>query len=224
MSSRRRSWSVFEGLPESLYQTIVKEAGTRTFERGQAVFHRGAEAKELHLIERGHFAVEYSGLEGKAVVVAILGPGETFGEVALVEENATRSASVIALETSRTRVIDRGWFTRLREKDPSVDRLVIAVLTAQVRRLTERAFEAARVAPRQRVRRRLAALARSYGGRDGVAIPVTTDVLADLAGTSRARVSEVIQEEKSAGTIESRRGRITVLSVVGLEARAKPES
>lgn len=224
MSSRPRSWPVFRELPDALYRTIVREAGTRSFARGEAVFHRGAHATELHLIEKGHFAVEYTGTEGNSVVVAILGPGETFGEVALVEEDATRSASVISLEAGRTAVIDRAWFARLREKDPSVDRLVIAVLTAQVRRLTERAFEAARVSPRQRVRRRLAALAQTYGGGDGRAIPITTDVLADLAGTSRARVSEVIQEEKAAGTIAARRGRITVLSIARLEARAKPEA
>lgn len=214
---------MFRDLPDDLYGTIVREAGRRPFERGEAVFHRGQDATELHLIEKGHFAVEYSGAEGKSVVVAVLGPGETFGEIALVEENATRSATVIALEPARTRVIDRGWFTRLRAKDPSVDRLVIAVLTAQVRRLTERAFENARVSERQRVRRQLASLARSYGGDDGVAIPITTQTVADLAGTSRARVSEVIKEEKAAGTIDSRRNRITVLDVVGLEARAAPE-
>jgi CRP-like cAMP-binding protein len=215
-----RAWPVLEDLPQDLYDTILREADFGKFERGQAVFHRGDPARDLHLITRGHFAVEYTGTSGKTVVLTILGPGDPFGEVALVEPDATRSATVVALETARTRVISREWFTRLREQDPSLDKLLIAVLAAQVRRLSETTFEV-RVAPRQRVRRRLCALARSYD--DGV-IPITTDVLADIAGTTRARVSEVIREEKAAGTIDSRRGRIAVLRLDALEDRARSES
>jgi CRP/FNR family transcriptional regulator, cyclic AMP receptor protein len=220
MTQVPRAWSIFRDLPEDLYSTVRAEAGWGEFEPKQAVFLRDHPAEELHLIMTGHFAVEFTGTEGKSVVLAILGPGETFGEVALLEAGARRSASVISLDGGKTRVISRDWLTRLRERHPSVDTLLIAVLTAQVRRLSEMAFEV-RVAPRQRVRRRICALARSYEGKP---IPITTDVLADLAGTSRARVSEVLGEENEAGTIASRRGQIAVLDLRALEARAAAET
>ena len=216
---RERAWAIFRDLPDPLYETIKHEAGRGRFEVGEAVFHRGDAADDLHLVMHGHFAVEYTGSSGKTVVMTILGPGDTFGEVALLEPGAKRSATVVALEQSRTRVIDRDWLASLRDKHPSVDRLLIAVLTAQVRRLTETTFEV-RITPRQRIRRRLCALARSY---DGGEIPITTEVLADIAGTSRARVSELIREEKKAGTLASRRGRISVLDLPRLEERAAPE-
>jgi CRP-like cAMP-binding protein len=156
-------------------------------------------------------------------VFTILGPGETFGEVALLDERATRSASVRAITPGVARYIKREDFYDIREEDPTVDRFLIAVLTAQVRRLSQRAYEASRVSAPQRVRRRLLSLAETFGGHDGVEIEVTHQVLADLAGTSRALANKVVGEETRKRVLDGGYGTIRVLNIAALAERAQPE-
>jgi CRP/FNR family transcriptional regulator, cyclic AMP receptor protein len=214
-------WEVLEAVPEADVRRVIQVAVRRDWRAGEVVFHQGDPADSLHLIRRGRFGVETAGL--KTAVVAVLGPGEMFGEIALVDEAATRSARVSALEGASTLALTKVDFDRLRLKHPSVDRVLVAILAAQVRRLTAQVVEGLYVSPQQRVRRRLCSLAETYDDRRGPPeIRLTRTVLGQLAGTNRQQVSDVLSVESALGTIARRRGRVTVLDAERLRRRAEP--
>jgi CRP-like cAMP-binding protein len=159
---------------------------------------------------------------GETATIAIRGPGESFGEMALVGQGGRRSATVAALEDAETFSVYERDFHALRRRRPEIDHLVVDFLANEVRMLNERLLEALYVPVERRVLRRLCELARLYPARDGeTLIPLTQDVLAELAGTSRATVNRVLNEEQQRGTLEVQRAKTLVRDVDALTRRAR---
>jgi CRP-like cAMP-binding protein len=218
--NRGMRWSLLDGLPEEDVRALLAIARRRVFRRGEVVFHREDPADSLHLVQKGRFAVRIMTPLGETATVAVRGPGDSFGEMAVVDEDARRAATVAALEDAETFAVYQGEFQRLRARHPQIDRILIGFLTTEVRRLDELLLEALYIPVERRVLRRLVELAGTYGGRDGE-IPLTQEQLAELAGTSRATVNRVLRDEQRRGTVELRRGRTVVLQPDELARRAR---
>jgi CRP/FNR family cyclic AMP-dependent transcriptional regulator len=178
------------------------------------VFHRGDPADTLHLVHSGRFAVRIGTPLGDTVMLNMVGPGETFGEIALLDEVAPRSATVVALERGETRAIHKLDFDALRARHPGVADILARALAIRVRRLSELLVEAHYIPADRRVLRRLAEF-----GHEGV-VPLTQEELSNLAGTSRATVNRVVREAQARGELALSRGRIEVLDAAALSARA----
>jgi CRP-like cAMP-binding protein len=158
---------------------------------------------------------------GDTATIAVRGPGESFGEMALVAAEARRSATVTALEESETVSVFRSDFDAVRKRHPEIDTMLLRFLTNEVRMLNERLLEALYVPVEKRVRRRLVELSELYPGADGPVILLTQETLAELAGASRPTVNQVLRDEEKRATIELSRGRIRVLDVPELQRRSR---
>ena len=210
------------GVPAEDVRQLLQIARRRPFARNEVVFHRDDPGDSLHLISKGRFSVRVMTPLGDVATMAVRGPGESFGEMVLLSEDARRSATVTALEEAETFAIYRPEFERLRQQQPAVDKLLLRFLTDEVRRLNERLLEALYVPVEKRVRRRLIELAALYPSEDGEAlITLTQEALAELAGASRATVNQVLREEEKRGLIELRRGATRVLDLESLRERAR---
>jgi CRP-like cAMP-binding protein len=153
--------------------------------------------------------------------IAIRGPGESFGEMALVADQPRRSATVAALEDAETMSVYKVDFDHVRARHPSVDRILLRFLTNEVRVLNERLLEALYVPVEKRVRRRLVELAALYGGGERAVIRLTQETIAELAGATRPTVNQVLRDEEKRGTIELGRGRIDVIDVADIARRGR---
>jgi len=213
-------WRLVSGVPEEEVRRLLSVARRRRFSRGEVVFHRDDPAESLHLVQKGRFAVKVMTPLGDTATLAVRGPGESFGEMALVVEEARRSATVAALEEAETYAVYQAEFHRLRKEHPQVNQVLIAFLAAEVRRQNELLLEALYVPVERRLLRRLVELVASYESRAGE-IPLTQEQLAELAGTSRATVNKVLREEQARGTVELRRGRTIVLDPDALARRSR---
>jgi CRP-like cAMP-binding protein len=158
---------------------------------------------------------------GDSVLVDVLGPGQSFGELALLGDDARRSATVEALEAGETRSVFRDDFASLQRTYPGVKDVLLRLVAEQLRRSTDRLVEAHYVDAETRVRRRLVQLAATY--ESGV-VPLTQEDIAAMAGTSRATVNRVLREEATRGAVALARGRTTVLDVDALERRCRRQS
>jgi CRP/FNR family cyclic AMP-dependent transcriptional regulator len=223
-------WELLEGVPEAEVRELLAIARRRRFARGEVVFHQEDPADTLHLVDKGRFAVRGIGQLGDAVMLAVLTPGDMFGELALVDgPDARRSATVSALEGGETLSIHRLDFERLRRQRPDTSQVIIAVLAEQVRRLSRLVAEAHYVSAEKRVRRRLLEVSGGYTPPErGEApdteprvVPLTQDDLADLAGTSRATVNRVLRSEQEKGSVKLGRGRTEVLDAAALSRRSR---
>ena len=208
------------GVPEEDVRRLVSVARRRRFSRHEVVFHRDDPADSLHLVSKGRFAIRIMTPLGDTATIGLRGPGDSFGEMALVAEGGKRSATVAALEEAETLAVYVADFHRLRREHPSVDQVLIAFLAGEVRRQNELLLEALYIPVERRVLRRLAELSELYADRDAV-VPLTQEELAEMAGTSRATVNRVLREEQERGTVELRRGKTVVLERDEIARRAR---
>lgn len=210
-------WRLLAGVSPEDVRQLVAVAERRTFSRGQVVFHDDDPADAVHLVARGHFAIRTTTPGGESVLVAIVGPGDAFGELALIDAGR-RGATVQAFADGETLALHRNAFEALRRQRPAVDRALATMLAERLRRLNDLLLEAYHVEADVRVRRRLLELGEAFGG----SIPLTQDQIAQTAGTSRATVNRVLREEEDAGAIVLGRGRTTILDAEALRRSGWP--
>ena len=215
-------WQLLADVPSDEVRELLQIARRRRFARNEVVFHRDDPGDALHLISRGRFSIRVMTPLGQVATIALRGPGESFGEMALLSDEARRSATVTALEEAETFSVTRGDFGRLRQRHPAVNELLLHFLQNEVRLLDERLLEALYVPVEKRVLRRLVELAALYpAGENEALITLTQESLAELAGASRATVNQVLREEERRGLIELLRGKTRVLDVEALARRAR---
>jgi CRP-like cAMP-binding protein len=213
-------WRIFSGIPEEDVRAVLALARRSTYRRGEVVFHRHDPADAVHLITKGRFDVRVTTSHGDEVALAIRGPGETFGELAVVTEEE-RSATVTALEPGETLVVRGSELRRLAHRHPTLDEVLVRLLAERVAFLSERLVEAYTVDAETRVARRVVELGRLYGSTPPIVIPLIQDDLAALAGTSRATVNRVLRGAEKRGLVELGRGRTVVLDPDGLARLAR---
>lgn len=213
-------WRLLDGVPPEQVRELLQVARRRRFSRNEVVFHRDDPGDSIHLVQSGRFAVRVATTLGDMATIAIRGPGESFGEMALVAEEPRRAATVAALEDAETMSVYRTEFDQLRTRHPGVDRILMRFLTNEVRVLNDRLLEALYVPVEKRVRRRLIELAGLYGG-ESAAIRLTQETIAELAGATRPTVNQVLRDEEKRGTIRLGRGRIDIVDLDQLLRRAR---
>ena len=211
-------WRLFDGVPDADVRAVLSLARRRTFRRGEVVFHRGDAADSVHLISKGRFDVSIGTALGDVIALAIRGPGDTFGELALLT-GEERTATVTALEPGETLVVRASELRRLAQQHHALDEVLVRLLAEQVQRLSELLVEAYTVDADERVVRRLLELVRVYGGRPPVTVPLRQEDLAALAGSSRATVNRVLRRAERDGLVELHRGRTLVLDPEALRRR-----
>ena len=214
-------WPVLASLPLEERRGLVARLRRRSYRRDEVIVHQGDPADTLQLIAVGHVSVRVTLPGGEFVVVAILGPGEAFGESALVGSPNARNASIIALEQCETLSLGRDEFHRIRTSYPGVDRFLVELLSARVERLNNYLLEALYIPAERRVIRRLLHLSELYTGDDQrIVIPVTQEMLASLAGTTRPTANQVLRRLVASGIVSVSRSQIVVLDRQSLHQRA----
>jgi CRP/FNR family transcriptional regulator, cyclic AMP receptor protein len=214
-------WPVLASVPEADQRRLIAGLRRRAYRRDEVIFHQGDPADTVHLIAAGHVTVRVTLPGGEFVTVAVFGPGDAFGERALVGGSRPRGATVIALDHCETLSIGAGEFERLRTSYPGVDRFLVDLLSARVDRLNRQWLEALYVPAERRVLRRLLDLCQLYAGEEQrLVIPVTQEMLASLAGTTRPTANQVLGRLAASQVVEVSRGQIVVLSRKELDRRA----
>lgn len=196
---------LFQGLtPEQLgdlnglLRSSVIPAGTHFITADQP-------GEVVYVILDGTVKIYISREDGREVILAFLGRGDTVGEMSLID-SAGRSANVVTTERSRLLWMDRATFqTCLRTLTPLANNLV-RLLSNRLRFANEQIQALCSLDVPGRVTRQILALADRYGSEEAggeVTIPLrlTQSDLGDTVGASRERVNQVIVELKQRGYI-----------------------
>lgn len=216
-------WPILASLAEEDRRRLLASTSRRRFARREILFHEGDPGDTLHLIDKGKVAVRITTPGGDVATLGVITAGQVVGEMALLG-TGRRGATVVALERTETLALHRDQFEELRRHHRAVDRFLIDVLAAEIRRLDTQLMEALFLPVERRVLRRLLALTDVYAGQTGESggeIPLTQDDLASLAGTSRATVNRVLRHAEEAGWVSLGRGRVTVLDPDQLSRKAR---
>jgi CRP-like cAMP-binding protein len=211
-------WSLLDPLSEPDRRALLARCTRQRFSRGGFIFHEGEAGDCVYLVELGTLAVRVSTPAGDVCTLNVLGPGDAFGEQALIGESSLRSATVVALERTETRRFTRAEFETLVGDHPSAARVVAQMMDARLRATSQALLEALYLPAETRVLRRLSRLAGLYAS---TPIPFTQDDLASLAGTTRQTVNRVLGQAQEDGLVQLSRGRITVTDQSELSRRSR---
>ena len=211
-------WPVLASMAVEDRNQLLRTGHRRRFAKGETLFHYGDPADSLHLLARGRVAVKVLTPQGDQAILTVLGPGKVFGELALIDPQAHRTATITAIQPCETIMIGRNQFELLRTRYPQIDQFLLASLAATVNRLSEHLLETLFVPAALRVARRLLILDDEFGGE---AITLTQEDLALMAGTTRATVNEVLHQFQRTGAVKIGRARIEVLDRAPLIQRLR---
>jgi CRP-like cAMP-binding protein len=215
-----RETDLFRSLDDAAAARLARRLARRRYRADEPVFHQGDPGDRLHVIESGRVRIGMDSEDGRVGTLTVLGPGQVFGELVLLD-GAPRSASAVALEPTVTVTLDRATFRSLLAEDEGIREAVLAGVAGWLRRLTEQMTELHFLDLRGRVAATLVRMAREAGLRDGpVVLPALTQTeVASLVAGTRQRVNGVLGDLGREGLIRYDGKRITVLDVDRLARR-----
>jgi len=201
---------------EALARVAVKAATVR-LERNDTVFSEGDEADELFVVLTGRIAIAKRSTDGRESLVALMEPGDIFGEMPLFDDEP-RSATARALERSElVRVPFQAVRSEL-EAQPAVLWDVVALFAGRLRATDDALADAMLLDVTGRTAKRLLELA---GPADEFVLPITQEELAGLVGASRERVNKAIAAFVRLGWIGQTDRRYKILNRQRLTERAR---
>jgi CRP/FNR family cyclic AMP-dependent transcriptional regulator len=216
------SFALFGSLSEEESRRVLASSRRRRFARREVLFHEGDPGDTLHLIDKGRVAVRITTPLGDVATLDVLGRGDAVGLLALLEEGGRRHATVTALEPTETLSLDRTQLDELRHAHPAIERFLMGMLAAHLRRADTQLIEALFVPVERRLLRRLLYLCEVYDrGAADVEIPLTQEDLASMAGTSRATTNRVLRQLEDDKVLTLGRNRIHVLDTDEVTSRAR---
>lgn len=221
-----RANPVFAGLPARDVDALAAVARAQTYRPRDFVFMEGDPAAWVCIVESGHVKIVRHSRTGKDVVLELLGPGEIFGGVAVMERRPYPAAAQ-ATETSSVLKIPAAAALALAERHPSVVR-EMALMIGRRLRAAHDSVKSLSVDP---VEARLAAavvrLAEREGSRDrvGVTLPfhLTRQSLADMTGTTVETAIRVVSRWVRDGIVADHGGHLVLRDVDALRALAQGE-
>lgn len=201
--------SLFSVISESELAMLSSKAVTRVFPKHSVIINEGDASDALYVVNTGRVKVFLGDEEGKEIVLNTHGPGDYFGEVAMLD-NAPRSASVVTLEKTSISLLSKNDFEVCLSRNPKLALQVIRDLASRLRVSTENVRSLALLDVYGRVARLLLQLAEDTNGQLIVKEKLTHQDIADRVGSSREMITRILKDLKSGGYIEIEDRHITI--------------
>jgi CRP-like cAMP-binding protein len=211
---------LFAELSEAELARIASVAIPRSFPKGVRIFHEGDHSDACYIVCEGDLRVTREHSDGRAIALATLGPGDIFGELAMLD-GGVRSASVEALTDAELLGLPASDVRRVIAGHGDIAAKLIVALTRRLRETNERVSRQSFQTVPSRVAGVLSQLIAEEivpEERHGITVRMTQADLAQLAGTSRESVSRFLATLERAGVVSVGRGRVTVLEPRRLRA------
>ncbi|HVA56572.1 MAG: Crp/Fnr family transcriptional regulator [Gemmatimonadaceae bacterium] len=191
----------------------------KAYPRGSVILFEDDPGDSLFVVRTGRVKVVLIGEDGREVILGVLGVGEHFGELALIDDRP-RSAHVIAMEDSKLLVLRRDDFRARVESSPTVAWSLLTELSRRLRRADDKIGGLVLLDVPGRIARLLLDLAEESGSAV-IEKSLTHQTIAQMIGASRETVSRAMKEFQDSGWVAVERRRITVVDRAALERRAR---
>lgn len=188
---------------------IESYTSRRRYPRGTVIVAEGDSNQSLYVIVSGKVKVYLTDADGREIILRFQGPGEYFGELALLDD-APRSATVIGVEPTELLVLPKAGFERCLTEHPSTAISTIRALTRRVRTLTEEVRALALLDVYGRLSRVLTQLAEDQDGTLVVTQRLTHQEIASMVGASREMVTRILKELTVGGYVTVGNGSMTI--------------
>lgn len=204
----------FASLTESDARTLMTRTRTKRVPAGRTVFRKDEPGDGLYGILAGRVAFTIDSPEGKELTLNVLGTGEFFGEIALLDGKG-RSATAVARDACELLFIGRSEFLSFFSERPQSMMTIVELLCERVRLATDYIADAAFLGLSRRLAKQLLLLLERTPS-PGAALNISHAELASMLGVSREHVSRQLSFWSDKGILDQGRGRLVVLDRAAL--------
>lgn len=208
--------ALFADLGADELQRISGLCHTRQVAAGEMLFQKGDDGDALYGVRRGQIRIETGAADGSRLTLNFLGPGDLFGEVAVLD-GESRTADAAAAEPTELFVLRREDFLGHLEREPRVAIKLIALLCQRIRWMSERMEESVLQPLPVRLARRLCALSSDFGSE----VHISQEQLGVFVGAARESVNRQLQQWRKDNILDLQRGRILLRNLARLTAIAR---
>jgi len=204
-----RNVPLFAGLDEEQLKVLARMMVRTSFSRNATIIGAGDPTDSLYIVINGRLKVLMSDEQGREVILSLLGPGEFFGEMGLLDDSP-RSASVVTQEPCDLLSISKTDFKRSLMENFELSLMVMRGLVKRLREADRKIGSLALMDVYGRVARLLLEMAEDIEGEKVIVKKLSKQDIAKMIGASREMVSRVMKDLQLGGYIEVR-GRSVVL-------------
>jgi CRP-like cAMP-binding protein len=210
--------AVFAAVPRRELQALAAVAREQSYRPRDVIFSEGEAALFFCIVRSGHVKIVRAGHGGRDVVLELLGPGEPFGGVAVMERR-DYPASAQATEPTVVLRIPRDPLIALSERHPSIVREMALMMGRRLRGAHDSVTSLA-VDP---VEARLAAALVRLAEREGALPPLTRQSLADMTGTTVETTIRTLGRWLKSGLLTEKDGQLRIPDLDALREVAEGE-
>ena len=204
---------LFANLTDAEIEAIARDLAPRQFRQGETIFQQGDAGQLLYLIQSGRVRIFVMGDEGQETSVILYGPGDVFGELAVID-GLPRSAGAAAMEDTLVQTLSRDRLREHMRRAPQLALNFLKALSVRLRYSTQQVETLTFLDVPGRLVRKLLQLAQEYGlaEADGVRIdtPLTQSDLASLTGATRESVNKALGALRRQGLVTTRQGYVVI--------------
>jgi len=198
-----KSVPMFAAFGEDQLRALAPAVMRRDAPRGSVIMAEGDRVDSLYIVVSGRLKVMMGEADGKEVILGIIGPGEIFGEMGLIDDGP-RSASVIAIEPCELLVVTKRLFKKCLVENSEVAMAVLRVVVRRLREADRKMGSLAMLDVYGRVARLLLDLSEDVNGQKVVTKRLTKQDIGRMIGASREMVTKVMKDLEMSGYFEVR--------------------
>ena len=206
---------VFAGLPAKLSASLRTRVHRRVFAIGAYLAREGEPATSMFVIEHGLVRVTRTSRNGREFLLRLLGPGDTFGEIGVLDAAGIRASSAIAVQPTSCVMVSKDDILAALRSTPELGLRMLAMMVAYVRQQDENLADFAFLDVNGRIARKLLDLAGRHGepvtGGVRIRIRLPQGELAAMVGASRENVNRSLGQLVTLGALSMDGGHITIL-------------
>ncbi len=215
--------SLFGALDSTALSEVAARCIHRRYRKGSVLFVQGETGERCYVITTGTVKISAYHPDGREAVMAVLGPGDVFGELSLFEQSP-RSADAAAIEDTQLLSLDSASVTNAITSHPQLGLSLLRVLGRRLRLTNEALQDIAFFDVPGRVARRLADLAEAHGVQQTegtlIDLPFSQESLAQMVGATRESVNKALSALRRRGLVDRVGRRYVVTDIEQLRSRA----
>ena len=208
-----KSVPLFASFPDEQLRTLVTVVTRRSAPRASVIMAAGDEIDSLYIVISGRLKVMMGDADGKEVILSLIGPGEFFGEMGLIDD-APRSASVVTIEPCELLSVSKRDFKKCLAENFEMATAVMRSLVRRLREADRKIGSLALLDVYGRVARLLLDMSEDVNGQKMVTKRLPKQDIAKMIGASREMVSRVMKDLQMGGYIEMRGSTIVLRDTI----------
>jgi CRP-like cAMP-binding protein len=219
-----RQAPLFSGLDDEVAAALESSMSSASLRRGEILFNEGDDGNQLYVVTEGKIKLGRTSPDGRENLLAILGPGQMFGELSFFDPGP-RSATATAVTDVELKSLGHEALSPVLNAHPDVAHALLNQLAGRLRRTNEVVGDLVFSDVPGRVAKALLDLASRFGRRadDGVHVnhDLTQEELAQLVGASRETVNKALADFASRGWLRLEPRSVVILDLERLQRRAR---